>query len=83
MSNHQFPINSVNCIIVNKVIEQLSSISINAKDIGVPPNRKLADPTFHNEEKIYMLIGSGIFWERLCISQIKFKSGLVLQQNSL
>lgn len=36
-----------------------------------PRNLKLADPQFHRSLEIDLLIGAGLFWDILCVGQIK------------
>lgn len=37
----------------------------------IPPNLKLADPSFHLPGDIDILISATVFWESLCVGQIK------------
>lgn len=45
--------------------------SINRADIHVPAGITLADPEFLKPPRIDMLLGVKIFWDILCIGQIK------------
>lgn len=56
---------------------------LNRDQIDIPPNIKLADPTFHRPSKIDILIGADIFYNLLCIGQIKNENGFTLQKTKL
>jgi len=45
--------------------------SFENKFYQIPPNIKLADPTFHVPGKIDLLLGSEVFWKLLCVGQIQ------------
>lgn len=44
---------------------------IDHSNIRLPKNINLADPEFHKPSSIDILIGSELFWQSLCIGQIK------------
>src|SRR5437588_6038469 len=52
------------------------NFEVDRKNIAIPANIRLADPTFDKPGKIDLLLGADCFWELLCVRQIK------LNQNS-
>lgn len=58
------------CLILPKITEALPTVSFDKNKLKIPPNIKLADPTFNKTGKIDMLLGSNIFWQLICVGQI-------------
>lgn len=65
----------LDCLVLPHITERLSQVKINKKLLSLPADHKLADPTLDRPEKIDILIGAGLFWYLLCISQIKTAKG--------
>lgn len=61
----------IKCIVTDQIIDSVPSFSINPKGIVWPPRLKLADPNFHVSAGIDILIGVELFWELICVGQIK------------
>jgi len=71
-------------LIVDKVTSAIPGTQIDVNGFQVPPNIKLADPTFHVPGKIDILLGSEIFWKLLCVGQIQLgKSKPIFQKTKL
>jgi len=71
-------------LIVDKVTSAIPGAQIDVSCFQVPPNIKLADPTFHLPGKIDLLLGSEIFWKLLCVGQIQLgKSKPIFQKTKL
>jgi len=54
-------------------------------DIGdwkIPENLQLADPEFHIAQRVDLLIGASLFYELLCVGQIRLLPGLPLLQKT-
>ncbi|XP_070067114.1 uncharacterized protein [Drosophila virilis] len=49
---------------------------------NIPPNIQLADPEFFKSQQIDMLIGASLFFDRLCVGQIKLCAGLPILQRT-
>jgi hypothetical protein len=62
---------NLNCLVVPIITHSVPAESINASLLQIPNNIKLADPQFHRSGPIDILIGAGIFWDLLCVGQIK------------
>lgn len=61
------------CLVLRKIVQDIPNTSMRRLDIRIP-GIKLADPNFMETSRIDMLIGAGIFWDLLCIGQIKTMS---------
>ncbi|KAJ8956010.1 hypothetical protein NQ318_006286 [Aromia moschata] len=57
--------------ILPKITEHVPNFSFDALELKIPGNLKLADPSFNVRGEIDALLGAGIFWDLLCIGQIK------------
>lgn len=53
------------------ITNRLPATSFNKLKMKIPPNLKLADPSFHLPGDIDILISATVFWESLCVGQIK------------
>ncbi|KMQ84915.1 hypothetical protein RF55_16893 [Lasius niger] len=65
----------LDCLVLPHITERLPQIKINKKLFNIPEDHKLADPAFDRPGKIDMLIGAGLFWNLLCVGQIKTARG--------
>jgi len=70
--------------LIDKVTSAIPGTRIDVNCFQVPPNIKLADPTFHVPGKIDLLLGSEIFWKLLCVGQIQLgKSKPIFQKTHI
>ncbi|XP_018375248.1 PREDICTED: uncharacterized protein LOC108769016 [Trachymyrmex cornetzi] len=58
------------CIVSERVTENLPVASFKRKAMKLPRNISLADPNFNVSSEIDILIGAELFWELLCVGQI-------------
>lgn len=58
--HNAFQINA-DCMLINKITEPLSGMSITRSSLVIPKNLKPADPDFHVTSGIDLLIGAKIF----------------------
>ncbi|XP_043065437.1 uncharacterized protein LOC122320892, partial [Drosophila ficusphila] len=58
------------------------SLPMSPENWNIPANLQLADPDFHKPQKIDLLIGASLFFELLCVGQIKLTPGLPLLQKT-
>ncbi|XP_018404138.1 PREDICTED: uncharacterized protein LOC108780819 [Cyphomyrmex costatus] len=65
---------TINCLVVDNVTEKLPAFSLKRNEFDFPHNVKLADPRFNVSSEIDLLIGAEIFWDLLCVGQIKASS---------
>jgi len=62
---------SVNCIVVDRVTEKLPAFTLKRHDFNIPRNLRLADPQFHVSNEVDLLIGAEVFWDLLCVGQVR------------
>lgn len=79
--HNAFQIN-VECIVMDKITDPLPNHSVNRSSMRIPKNLKLADPNFHVMSDIDLLIGAEIFWQLLCVGQIKQSNAYPLLQKT-
>ncbi|KAG7188150.1 hypothetical protein KM043_013369 [Ampulex compressa] len=62
---------TIDCLVADRVTENLPAMTLQLKQIEIPHHIKLADPQFYVSSGIDLLIGADIFWQLLCVGQIK------------
>lgn len=62
---------TVECVILPKITQRLPHEWFSAAEFKLPSNIKLADPNFNIPDDIDMLLGAQVFWQLLCVGQIK------------
>nr|XP_012232669.1 PREDICTED: uncharacterized protein LOC105678151 [Linepithema humile] len=68
-------------LITENIIERLPLTAFEMDHIRIPSHLRLADNEFHIPARVDALLGASIFWELLCIGQIKLSKGqLILQK---
>lgn len=83
-SNHTSYSTQLNCLIITKIAKKHPEISVPVAGIKIPRNITLADPEFNVRGEIDMLIGGEIFWDLICVGQIKpSKSDPIFQKTKL
>lgn len=65
----------LDCLVLPYITERLPQIKIDKKLLDKPEDHRLADPAFDKPGKIDVLIGAGLFWNILCVGQIKKARG--------
>lgn len=72
------------CLIVPKITGQIPSLPVSRSSLLIPRNIHLADPDFDQPASVDLLIGADIFWDLLCIGQIKLGTSYpILQKTKL
>jgi hypothetical protein len=61
----------IDCLVLNKITEELPLSSFEFESRQIPGNINLADPEFNVSRKVDVLLGSSIFWRVLSVGQIK------------
>lgn len=61
ISNHYSYRREVDCFVLKHITNRLPATSFNKLKIKIPPNLKLADPTFHLPGDIDILISATVF----------------------
>lgn len=65
---------AIDCIVTYQIVDRLPAFPMSKNDFEFPRNIKLADPCFHIPSEIDILIGADLFWQLLCIGQIRATS---------
>ncbi|XP_067209986.1 uncharacterized protein [Linepithema humile] len=61
----------LNCFVLRQITQELPTTTIKNADIHIPTGIKLADPEFMESAKIDLLLGVEVFWNLICVGQIK------------
>lgn len=70
--------------ITERIIEKLPLTPVEIGHLKIPPNINLADNTFHIPSRVDVILGASIFWDLLCIGQIKLgRNQPILQKTHL
>lgn len=71
-------------LVIDKISDGLPSHNIDINIFQIPENITLADTSFCKTNKIDLLLGATVFWDLLCIGQIKLnKDGPFIQKTKL
>lgn len=72
----------MDCLVFPIITERLPQLRLDRRLLKLSKDQKLADPDFDNPDKIDLLIGAGLFWNLLCIGQIKTGKGCPIWQRT-
>jgi len=73
----------LDCLVLPTITERLPQVQISKGTIVLPEDARIADPLFDKPGKIDVLIGAGLFWNLLCVGQIKGGHGKPTWQKTL
>ncbi|KYN04944.1 hypothetical protein ALC62_04178 [Cyphomyrmex costatus] len=73
----------IECLVLNRITERLPSVTIDKTAFKIPQNLPLANPEFYRSTDIDILLGAEMFWNILCVGQIKESSDYPLLQKTL
>lgn len=62
---------NLSCYVINEITNNVPGKKIDISNLAIPLNIKLANPTFYKPKKIDILIGADLFWNLICIGQIR------------
>lgn len=83
-SRHNSYAENIDCVILPQITQKIPQEFIPISEFNIPSNIPLADPNFNISADIDMLIGAQLFWDLLCIGQIKpTKAHPTLQKTKL
>ncbi|KAG5339159.1 PIF1 helicase, partial [Acromyrmex charruanus] len=71
------------CIVTDQVTDKIPAVSSGRDKFDLPRNIRLADPRFHISSDIDLLIGAELFWNLICVSQIRSSEHPTLQKTRL
>ncbi|XP_043064462.1 uncharacterized protein LOC122320333 [Drosophila ficusphila] len=78
---YEYTVN-ITAVIAPNITERQTSFNVDIGRWKIPQNIQLADPTFFVLQRVYLLIGASLFYELLCVGQIKLPPGLPLIQKT-
>ncbi|XP_055613352.1 uncharacterized protein LOC129759844 [Uranotaenia lowii] len=73
----------VSLALVPHLLDDQPSIRLEAKDVSVPSNIELADPTFYKRRGIEIILGARVLFQILSPRQIQCTNGPNLQESAL
>lgn len=73
---------SIECIVLEKITQQLPVIEIPVSNLNIPANIQLADPKCHTPSDIDVLLGAELFYDIICDGKIKITETSPTLQNS-
>lgn len=62
---------TIECIVTEKITDLIPMMHIRKRAMNIPKNIILADPQFNVPSTVQMLLGADVFWQLMCIGQIK------------
>ncbi|XP_076661119.1 uncharacterized protein LOC143364992 [Halictus rubicundus] len=74
---------TVQCLSIEAITSDMPNFQMHREKLEIPNHIELADPEFHVQRPIDMLIGAGLFWTLLCVGQHRSQSNLLLQKTQL
>ncbi|XP_011702559.1 PREDICTED: uncharacterized protein LOC105458736 [Wasmannia auropunctata] len=69
-------------LVMDHITERMPSQRINIATLNIPRNIRLSDRQFGDPGEIDILLGGGVFWDLLCVGQIKLGRGLPILQKT-
>ncbi|XP_011685530.1 PREDICTED: uncharacterized protein LOC105448572 [Wasmannia auropunctata] len=61
----------IECIVTERVTDRLPAFTLDRKAFDIPRNLPLADPHFHKSSDIDVLLGAEVFWDLMCVGQVR------------
>lgn len=68
--------------VIDKIIDSLPSTTLFLPSPPIPDDIVLADLTYDTSGKVKLLLGAAIFWELLCIGQIRLANNMPILQKT-
>ncbi|KAJ8980530.1 hypothetical protein NQ317_008327 [Molorchus minor] len=69
-------------LVLPEITSKIPNFTFGAEKLKIPSNLTLADPKFNISGKIDMLLGADIFFDLLCVGQVKIGPGQPILQKS-
>ncbi|XP_032294718.2 uncharacterized protein [Drosophila virilis] len=69
-------------LIAPSITDNQPGFTLDPASWNIPSNIQLADPEFFKSQQIDMLIGASLFFDLLCVGQIKLAAGLPILQKT-
>lgn len=61
----------IECMVTDRITGRIPSVTIGRRAFRLPSGIELADPQFNVAADIDVLVGADLFWQLLCVGQIK------------
>ncbi|KYM82413.1 hypothetical protein ALC53_07201 [Atta colombica] len=62
---------AIECIVIDQVTDKIPAVSSGRNKFNFPRNIRLIDTRFHTSSDIDLLIGAELFWNLICVGQVK------------
>lgn len=72
----------ISCFVIPIINTLLPNVPIDRSYLDIPGHIKLADPLFDKPDRVDMLLGAGIFWDLLCVGQVRLGKNLPILQKT-
>ncbi|XP_075148904.1 uncharacterized protein LOC142222573 [Haematobia irritans] len=73
---------SFTAVVVPTITDYQPNLNLNVSSWKIPQNVKLADPNFWQRGRMDILIGAGLFFELMCVGQIRLGNSLPVLQKT-
>ncbi|KAK9685567.1 putative peptidase (DUF1758) [Popillia japonica] len=73
----------IKCFVLDNIAGDLPTNKLSFETLSIPTNIKLADEEFYKPRELDILIGAELFWDLLCIGQLKDPYGAIFQKTKL
>lgn len=73
---------NVKLLVVPDITGYLPNVKVDVRNLNIPHNLRLADPSFYKPGSLEILIGADLFWQTICVGQHSLGANKpVLQKN--
>ncbi|XP_076300572.1 uncharacterized protein LOC143218889 [Lasioglossum baleicum] len=73
---------NLSCLVIEKITEEMPNVPLNKVSVPIPAGVVPADPDFYTSGRVDLLIGACLFWDLLCVGQIKVGLGNLMWQKT-
>ncbi|KAH8417437.1 hypothetical protein KR222_007157, partial [Zaprionus bogoriensis] len=73
---------NISALVAPTITDNPPNLTVCSEGLRIPANIKLADPEFYKSQNVDLLIGASLFFDLLCVGQIKLDVGLPLLQKT-
>ncbi|XP_076645559.1 uncharacterized protein LOC143355009 [Halictus rubicundus] len=73
---------ALSCLVIDNITDEMPNVPLERVKIPIPSGVIPADPEFQRPGRVDLLIGCGLFWDLLCIGQIRIGLGNLMWQKT-
>ncbi|XP_076660786.1 uncharacterized protein LOC143364212 [Halictus rubicundus] len=73
---------NLSCLVIDSITEEMPNIPLSRVKVPIPSGIFPADPEFSQSGRVDLLIGAGLFWDLLCVGQVKTGLGNLVWQKT-